>query len=366
MRGPRGLAGAIRTAALLLAALLPAACGGPTPAPIAIRGAPAGHEPTVRVWLRSLDGARTISGKDGLRVGGAVQEGAVPLRDGRFDPIGGVFTIDGKHTYAGRLEVSDGKLLNHIPLENYVLGVLRGELPLPRVPKAAAGAQAIAVRSYTLFYLAERRAVFDVDDTTLYQRYVGLRYAPADDALRAGVQETAGLYLAVDGKPLKAYYHSTCGGHTTTERKAMGRNDAPSIRGVPCKWCKASKYWRWRARLTDAQILKAAHVAGPLGSLEVRKDKADGRAESFVVKAAGTTRVRPAGEFRLAVGPSRLRSTRVLGLARVDGGYAVEGGGWGHGVGLCQMGAIGQGQAGRSARDIVAYYYPAATIRRAY
>jgi stage II sporulation protein D len=353
-------------AALILVALFAAACGGAVPPPIAIRGAPDGEEPTVRVWLRSLDGARTVTGKGGLRAGDDVHQGAVPLRDGRFEPLGGVFTIDGKHTFAGRLEVHDGKLVNHLPLENYVLGVLRGELPLPRVPRAAAGAQAIAVRSYTLYYLAEGRAVFDVDDTTLYQRYVGLRYAPDDDDLRAGVQETAGLYLAVDRKPLKAYYHSTCGGHTTTERKAMGRDDAPSIRGVPCKWCKASKYWRWRARLTDAQILKAAHVSGPLGSLEIRTDEADGRAEAFVVEAAGAKRVRPAGAFRLAVGPSRLRSTRVLALTRVDGGYAVEGGGWGHGVGLCQMGAIGQGQEGRSARDIVAYYYPAATIRRAY
>jgi stage II sporulation protein D len=358
--------GARRFAALLLAALVAAACGGPMPPPIAVQGAPAAEEPTVRVWLRSLDGARTVVGKGGFRVDGAVREGPVPLRDGRFEPVGGVFTIDGKHTYAGRLEVRDGKLVNHLPLENYVLGVLRGELPLPRVPRAAAGAQAIAVRSYTLYYLAEGRAVFDVDDTTLYQRYVGLRYAPDDDDLRAGVQATAGLYLAVDDKPLKAYYHSTCGGHTTTERKAMGRNDAPSIRGVPCKWCRASKYWRWRARLTDAQILKAADVSGPLGSFRARKDETDGRAEAFVVETAGATRVRPAGDFRLAVGPSRLRSTRVLAMTRVDGGYAVEGGGWGHGVGLCQMGAIGQGREGRSARDIVAYYYPAATIRRAY
>ncbi len=71
-----------------------------------------------------------------------------------------------------------------------------------------------------------------------------------------------------------------------------------------------------------------------------------------------------AGKFRLAIGPSKLRSVRILELNRVEGGYEIVGGGWGHGVGMCQMGAIGQKD--RSAQEIVADYDPAATIRRAY
>jgi len=357
-----------------IAALI-AACTCASEPPVRQVGVLDGKEPSVRVWLKSLGAAEglTVEGKGGLRVrtrgGASMHDGAV--RVGRFasgttfEPIEGIVTVGGKHAYSGSLEWRQGRLVNRVKLENYTLGVLRGELPLKKVPRAAAEAQAIAVRSYTLFYLAKDKPGYDVDDSTLFQRYVGLRYAPDDDRLRAGVQGTAGLYLAADGKPLKAYYHSTCGGRTTDERSALGRNDAPSIRGVPCEWCRASKYWRWKARLEDGAILKAAGVAGPLRSLEVEREAPAARADVFVVSAKRRTS-RPAGEFRLAVGPSRLRSTRVLELTRAEGGYVVAGGGWGHGVGLCQMGAIGQGLEGRSGKEIAAYYYPAATIERAY
>ena len=74
-----------------------------------------------------------------------------------------------------------------------------------------------------------------------------------------------------------------------------------------------------------------------------------------------------ASDLRLKLGPSLLRSTRILALERrTGGGFIAQGAGWGHGVGLCQMGAIGQARAGRSAREIVAHYYPGAILRRAY
>ena len=85
----------------------------------------------------------------------------------------GVFTL-GSRTYSGRLVIEKGKLVNIVPLENYVLGVLRGEIPLKDIPVEAARAQAIAVRSYTLHYLLQENPLCDVDDTTLYQVYAGL------------------------------------------------------------------------------------------------------------------------------------------------------------------------------------------------
>ena len=73
-----------------------------------------------------------------------------------------------------------------------------------------------------------------------------------------------------------------------------------------------------------------------------------------------------ANEMRMRLGPSRLRSVRILDVEKRDGGYRVKGAGWGHGVGLCQMGAIGMAQDGKAGREIAAYYYPGATLRRSY
>ena len=66
------------------------------------------------------------------------------------------------------------------------------------------------------------------------------------------------------------------------------------------------------------------------------------------------------------MGPSALRSTRVLEIERDGDHFAFHGGGWGHGVGLCQMGAIGMAAQGTSGRKIVAHYYPGASLRAAY
>lgn len=361
----------IRPAVLL--GLLAACAQAPEPA-VTIYGVIDGHEPVVRVYLRSLGSWDTlaVAGKGGLRV---TEAGArfstsdpVELRRGRksilLEPLEGVVFVADR-TYSGRLRWRDGYLVNEVPLENYILGVLRGELPLPEVPEEAAAAQAIAARSYTLHYLAQARPHYDVDDTTLFQRYVGMQYAPDDSSLRAGVRATAGLFLDHKGHPLKAYYHSTCGGHTTDVPTGLGREPLEPMCGVTCEYCRESKYWRWKVDLTDAEILRAADLSGSLRSLQVAAKGPGDRATTVAVTTEGRSLIQ-AGEFRLALGGSRLRSTRILKLVRVEGGYRVEGAGWGHGVGLCQMGALGMARAGKSAQEITAHYYPGATLRRAY
>ncbi|MCK6460094.1 MAG: SpoIID/LytB domain-containing protein [Planctomycetes bacterium] len=332
-----------------------------------------GREPLIRVALASLGTWEhvDVAGKGGLAVrerGGEPRATKEPYRITRQSapvdlvPAEGVFTVAGR-TYAGELLWDGARLVNRVPLENYTLGVLRGELPLKRIPPAAAGAQAIAVRSFTLSYVAQGQ---DLDDTTAFQCYAGMRYAPDDAHLREGVRATRGIYLALDGKPLRAYYHSTCGGHTTDVPTGLDREPSPAMRGVPCDFCAGARYWRWKSTLDAAPVLKAAALEGPLEGVEVVEKDAGGRARLVRVKAGGRETVLRASAFRLSIGPSALRSTYLLGIATEGGALRVEGGGWGHGVGLCQCGAIGLADRGRSAEEIAAYYYTGASLRRAY
>ncbi len=349
--------------------------------------------PTMRVRLASLGERNEIllrasgqivieSGSAKLKREGravlAVQRGGLAL-DGdplptdsvRVTAIGGMVQI-GDAAYSGDLvcQLNGGMggivVTNHVRMENYVLGVLRGELPLPRVPQAAAEAQAIAVRSYALHYLINPEKDYDVDDTTLFQRYVGFHRAPDDEQLRLGVLATTGEYLLSEGKPLKAYYHSTCGGHTTDPQHGLEPNDPVPLRGVKCDHCKASKYYRWDATLSDEAILRAADMTGSLEGAEVTLRDTAGRASAITIRTDEQTASVPASAFRLAIGPSKLRSTNIRSIERVDGGLHIKGAGWGHGVGLCQMGAIGLALKGKSGEEIVAYYYPDAQIRKAY
>lgn len=346
--------------AVLLGLLAGTACHSPE----AARG-----EPTVRVWLRSLgDGPFEVTGEGGVSVDGAPPvPGPVRLggRDARLAAPKGVLRVDGK-AYSGEVVWRDGKCVNVVPMENYVLGVLRGELALREVPPEAAGALAIAVRSYTMHYLAEKRPLFDLDDTTLYQRYLGLAYARRDEELRRGVQSTRGLALELSGKPLKAYYHSTCGGHTTDVATGLNREKPIPLVPVACDHCRAGKHYRWTAQLPADAVLKAAGLTGTLRSVEIVERGPGDRARTMrITSSAGAAEIH-ASDLRTRVGGMLLRSTRLLSLRCDAEGVRVEGAGWGHGVGLCQMGSIGLAKEGRTAREIVAYYYPGATLAQAY
>jgi len=146
-----------------------------------------------------------------------------------------------------------------------------------------------------------------------------------------------------DGAPLKSYYHSTCGGHTTDVPTGLNREPVAPMSGVPCDFCKLSKYWRWTARLDKPFEIV---TRGPGERMKTVR---------FLGKEMH------ANEFRLKIGPSRLRSTLILSIS----GTEISGAGWGHGVGLCQMGAIGRAAENWSAERIVKYYYPGAALVRA-
>ena len=375
--------------ALLLLSLVAASCIEPTnrevepPRPDA--------EPDVRVYLRSLGEWKSlkITGKGdvyvypkdrkspvwgkryeelnvvrtstGCRIEGIT--GDTPTV--RLKPRKGIIHVGGK-SYSGELIVEDGKVINVVPMENYVLGVLRGEIPLPDIPLAAAKAQAIAVRSYTLHYVDKKDPLFDVDDTTLFQVYAGLKYAPDDKTLREGVQKSRGRVMFYENEPVKAYYHSTCGGHTTDVPTGLDREGTGCMPGVPCEYCSHSKYYRWKSSHTEATVLKAVQLDGRLQSVRVTETGPGGRAKEVEVITTTGKRRMSASVFRLRVGPSTIRSTRWSQAVGGPDGLVLAGSGWGHGVGMCQMGAIGRARKGQGGDAICRSYYPGVEIRIIY
>jgi stage II sporulation protein D len=368
----------------LLAMFAAVSCVPPTERPVV--DARPRVEPDVRVFLRSLGEWKklTVEGKGDLYViteGAKVRkESVVVVRTAggcRVEGVTGdlnrivlrarhgILTV-GKKSYSGDLVFQDGKILNVVHMENYVLGVLRGELPLKNVPEAAAQAQAIAVRSYTLHYIDRKDPLFDVDDTTLFQVYVGLKYAPDDANLKKGVQATRGRVLMWKGKPVQAFYHSTCGGHTTDVPTGLNRDAIGCMPGVPCEYCNASKYYRWKATTTETAVLKACQLEGRLQAVRVTEKGPGGRAnEVEILTTLGKRRMR-ASTFRLQVGPSKIRSTKWTVTEGSPDGLVLSGAGWGHGVGLCQMGAIGRALKGQGGGQIARTYYPGAKILTVY
>ena len=382
---------ALRTgaAAALAAALAvqpaPAAPPPPDPGLLSVILAAGPPRRSVRVSIEgpsrveSADGGRIFRAGDDLAIALEARPGGLSV-DGEDAGAGPVvirpaaprgFALEGRR-YAGELRATAGpggtlRLENRVSASDYLEGVLAAEL-FPDSPPEALRAQAILARSYAMLQGAGL-----TDDPGVHQAYRGRPSAAAAAAVRDAVAATAGLRL-VDrkGAPLPNYwYHSTCGGRTADASFVFGVPATEAYSGVPCRSCGDSKYWTWDCEVPEADVRKALRFGSPVARLEIGSRSVDGRVLAFRATAAGgTVRYVPAASVRQSLGGSRLRSTLVSSVEAVAGpggeprAFRFRGRGWGHGVGLCQVGACGLAADGRTASQILALYYPGTRLVR--
>ncbi|MBA3632313.1 MAG: SpoIID/LytB domain-containing protein [Acidobacteria bacterium] len=153
---------------------------------------------------------------------GSINERAVPVR------------VNGK-AYRGRIEVfvnSRGTLtvVNAVSLEDYLLGVVPNELSLPQLE--AQKAQAVAARTYAIANIGQfGKQGFDLLPTIRSQVYKG--YSSESTMATQAVLQTRGIVATYKGKPITAYYTSTCGGRTENSENVFDSNE-PYLRGVEC------------------------------------------------------------------------------------------------------------------------------------
>lgn len=283
---------------------------------------------------------------------------------------GATIGVDG-HRYRGYLRIEydvrrgRARLFNRLLLEDYLLGVVPSEMP-ESFGFEALKAQAVAARSYTLAEMAQRGWLYS---DTRSQAYDGKsRERPL---VTRAVEETAGEVLMRDGRPVKAYYNSTCGGRTAPAETVFPDDLTPGVmeRGVPCPDCRGSPFRSWVRQVSSERACAAVGLpAASLESVEAVMDERSGRAETIVIRAGGREASVPADLFRERVSKGQplaqqMLSTRLLGQPRIESGaIVIEGQGWGHGVGLCQYGASGFAARGGSYRQILSRYYPGAEL----
>lgn len=311
-----------------------------------------------------------------------------------------------------------------VPLERYLPGVLAQELYEKFAPETYR-AQAIAARSFTVSEQAHWSRVrhYDLVAGEASQAWIGETKNPK---ARQAAAATRGMLLVHDGRVVPAYYSSTCGGTPASAIESLTNNPNHGIpplmsgsqAGRTCTGCAAAPKRRWsdsfgnaeaceRLRRWASDQLRARNAreaaADPLlppeadpslpepapgapleamagirriESIRVSGSNAAGRPVMLTLTGpSGATLELRAEDFRRALNyapvgspvpkhrlpSSHIRSARIVG-ERIE----FEGSGFGHGVGLCQFGAEGQAKAGRNAEEILATYYPGATVVRAY
>lgn len=258
-----------------------------------------------------------------------------------------------------------------IPLDTYLAGVLEGELD-PTWPEEALKAQAVAARSYAI---AKRLANLGSAAPTMYDLESGIEdqvYRAGrrrDSRIAAAIASTRGEILAINRQPLKAYYHSCCGGMTEPAANVWGPEAAQRFETVRDPFCVRAPNARWRWTLTRQrlqELLRAAgHTATPIHGLKTTRAAQGERTALVTVETDGDPIQFSGNQFRRLVGFQELKST--LFKVRDHGNrWVFQGRGSGHGAGLCQWGAKGMAERGKGYQEILAFYYPGTVMVKWY
>jgi stage II sporulation protein D len=302
---------------------------------------------------------RATPAADGVELDGARAPG-FRLRSDR--PI----ALNGRE-YVGSLDiVRNGEglaVVNEVPLEDYLVGVLRAEVG-ERWPLEALRAQAIVARTYAAHHRALGAAKpYHLVASTAHQQYAGR--VPPTSPLWGAVRETAGQVLLWEGDVFPAFYHTESGGYTEDPRSVFAARNMPGLKPVRCEFSAGSPhfYWSLDLKLADlSEILRRHDVGvGSVTAIDVSERTASLRAAAVTVHGTrGSARLR-GNDFRRMIGYDTFKSTMFA--VAVDATWArFSGRGYGHGVGMCQWGAKGMAEQGHTARQILEFYYPGTVL----
>lgn len=277
--------------------------------------------------------------------------------------IRGNLLVDGTR-YQGQLEVCKDRegmyLINEVPLEQYVRNVVSAEVGKNWALEALK-AQAVITRTYALRQkLDNGNPNYDLTSTVQDQVYNGDTKGWTSKALIArAVAQTRGEVLTYNGNLIEAFYHSTCGGETEDPREVFGKS-YPYLKPVMSK-CVLSPYCKWERRIPLREIARAMGVSG-IRTVSIESYTVTGRVRALRVVHGKRISIVKATDLRKMLGWKRLPSTKFT-FTRKGDLLVFKGSGYGHGVGLCQWGALQMALAGRNYRKILSYYYPGTTIQ---
>jgi stage II sporulation protein D len=272
-------------------------------------------------------------------------------------------------------------VINILDIESYIKGVIPKEMPLGKGEEnfEALKAFAICARTYTLMKMKPGKN-FDLYIDTRDQVYGGVD-AEKPISNRA-VDETRELILTYGKKPAVVFYHSTCGGKTENVENIFGIDTASYLSGIDDginPYCSISPSFEWEEIFSTDLFIERLKLAGVVDSLfDVLKNV-------FIVNRFESGRV---NELRIELSSSQtgekksvsLYGNNIRSIIRTTNNKSIlksiwfdltlnenknviiQGRGYGHGVGLCQWGAVSLSRAGINFKEILFHYFPGTEI----
>lgn len=302
----------------------------------------------------------------------------------------------GGNTYRGNLlllsEEEKISVINILDMESYLMGVVRNEIGnLTPDQLDAAKAQAVAARTYAVRYKGKYKN-FDYMSDVSDQVYEGA--SSENDLTTQAVLETAGEIAVSDGKPINAFYFSTCGGVTSNVQEVWKSstpvNYLKSIRNeIAGKiMCEESPHYRWELNWTgdeieklikenlkvvlpqeevsrvDEQRLYNLAVLSRDSSQRVKEFKIGFTKDSFIVSGEQARRILRGPKYILYSSLFRIDLVR-----NSDGSIQsakCKGAGFGHGVGMCQYSARTMAKQGYTYKQILQFFYRGTEVKKTY
>ena len=319
---------------------------------------------------------------------------------------GSFVTWNGKR-YRGELVIrpNNGGLLvvNRLGVESYLRGVVPLEIGGVAKPgdEAAVEAQAVAARSYSYIHIADAGTrAFDMYGSIQDQAYGGV---DAEQAMSdRAVESTRNMVLRYAGRIINTPYSSTCGGRTAAVKEVWWRrNDEPYLKSVSDQipgtdkyYCDISGRFRWTTSFNETQLRETLEkylgtvtpASEPAVAASATSRLSLGRITGFNVTGRTPSDRVASVSIQTERGNYVVRGNDVRFVLRTPSGsllnstyftaettkgssgaidqLTIRGGGYGHGIGMCQFGAIGRARAGQDYRTILTSYYQGTTVER--
>ena len=272
-------------------------------------------------------------------------------------------------------------IVNRLDMEDYLKGVVPHEIgKLNQEAFEALKAQAVAARTYAYSHLGSRKSQgFDVYSDTRDQVYNGKN--DEDSLVNEAILATSDLVIKHNGNLIEAYYHSTCGGKTESP-EVWEQNSKPYLVSVSDSaeeriFCELSKYTKWEEKFSRAEL--AGLFQKNAASARADKIFSFSKVEQiFITEKFPSTRVKrlvvltDKGSFEVFGDKARwlfqkdgkILPSSQFSIAQNGNDYTISGSGFGHGIGMCQFGAIARAKAGQKFDEILKAYYTDANVER--
>jgi stage II sporulation protein D len=271
-----------------------------------------------------------------------------------------------------RIRLVDGSI-RRVPLEEYVRGSIISEVAPPSgdpaIVERMLEVQAIIARTYAVSHLSRHaRDGFDLCSTTHCQLYQPSRIQTSmwSHASGEAVEHTSGMVLWYGSAPASVLFHSDCGGHTSAVDDVWAGPGRPYLTAIADDGPAAKAHTTWQFEIDAPKLTSALNtdertrVGRQLNAITIRERDGAGRAREIAIRGTREAIVR-GEELRLVLtrefGPKSIRST-IFDIKRKGSRFLFEGRGYGHGVGLCQAGALARLKAGAQVEQVLGRYYP--------